>query len=121
MAEFINISNHPSEKWSVKQREAAHQYGNIVDIPFPNIPPSTTDSEIDKLVKEHIELLSSHDVAAVMIQGEFVFTYRMVTLLKNRGITVISSCSERRTVGFTDAEGKTQRLSEFEFVKFREY
>ena len=34
---FVNFTNHPSETWEEKQIEAAHQYGKIVDLPFPNV------------------------------------------------------------------------------------
>ena len=29
---FINLTNHPSDKWSESQRKAAEEYGEIVDI-----------------------------------------------------------------------------------------
>ena len=34
---FINVSNHPSVSWSVRQRENAETYGQIMDIPFPGV------------------------------------------------------------------------------------
>jgi hypothetical protein len=49
---LLNLSNHPSDKWSDKQREAALAISKklvkkagegkigIIDIPFPNIPPA---------------------------------------------------------------------------------
>jgi len=49
---FVNISNHPSSKWSTAQRSAAEQLGGaIIDIPFPNIPATATRQEIAKLAK----------------------------------------------------------------------
>lgn len=36
---FINFSNHPSNIWSKKQLEETRQYGEIIDIHFPNIEP----------------------------------------------------------------------------------
>lgn len=121
MGVFINLSNHGSEKWSAAQRQAAEEYGSIADIPFPAVPSGADSAEIDRLVSEYLDRLSKYDIAAVMLQGEFVFTYRLVTKLKERGITVLSACSERRSKEYTDAEGRTQRVSEFEFVQFREY
>ena len=46
---FINLSNHDSSKWSVKQIEEAlklSENGLIIDIPFPNIDPELTSDEI---------------------------------------------------------------------------
>lgn len=42
---FINFTNHSSEKWSGEQRMAAERYGEIVDIPFPSVPPPEYDSQ----------------------------------------------------------------------------
>ena len=121
MKTFINLSNHASQQWSEPQRIAAEKYGVISDMPFPDVPPDADSAELDRLVAEHLERLSQYDIGAVMLQGEFVFTYRLVTKLKERGITVLSARSERRVTEQTDAEGKTRRVSEFEFVQFREY
>lgn len=121
MKTFINLSNHASQQWSEPQRTAAEKYGVISDMPFPAVPPDADSAELDRLVSEYLEKLSQYDIGAVMLQGEFVFTYRLVTKLKERGITVLSACSERRVTEQTDAEGRTHRVSEFEFVQFREY
>ena len=121
MKTFINLSSHSSEKWSVLQRQTAERYGAVIDVPFPMIAPDAGSAEIDHLVSEYLEKLSGYDIGAVMLQGEFVFTYRLATKLKTQGITVLSACSERRVAEQTDAEGKTRRVSEFEFVQFREF
>jgi len=37
---FFNITNHPHDKWGERQRSEARRLGGeIVDIPFPNVPP----------------------------------------------------------------------------------
>lgn len=33
---FINLTNHPSDKWSKEQLEAARKYGEVVELVFPN-------------------------------------------------------------------------------------
>lgn len=121
MSKFINLSNHSSDNWSAPQIGAAKKYGEIIDISFPQIPPTADSLEIDRLVNEYLEILSKHEIGAVMLQGEFVFTYRLVKVLKERGITVVCACSERRVQESTDSEGRTQRISVFEFIQFREY
>ena len=39
MGVFINLSNHRSENWGNDQIEAASRFGEIVDLPFPNVEP----------------------------------------------------------------------------------
>ena len=121
MKVFINLSNHPSARWSDTQRSAAESYGKIVDISFPSISPHADSAEIDLLVSEYYSKIKKYDCSAVMVQGEFVFTYRLVKLLKENGYKVLSACSERRVTEYIDENGRTQSRSEFEFVGFREY
>lgn len=121
MSVFINLSNHSSENWSEEQRLAAEKYGDIVDVPFPQIPAAADGCDIDEQVNEYLGILSKYETAAVMLQGEFVFTYRLVSALKERRITVLAACSERVSYEFADKDGNTQRTSKFVFVKFREY
>ena len=47
---FINHTNHPSQYWSDEQLAAAHQYGEVVDIPFPLIDPALHSDEIGQFV-----------------------------------------------------------------------
>lgn len=125
---FINVSNHVSEKWSKEQREAAEQYGKIVDFNFPNIKPELTSYDIDGLVdkfKEDIILAVTQKFPeenrfAVMVQGEFIFTFRLVTELKKAGIKVVASRSERKVVEKVE-NGITKTTSEFKFAGFMEY
>ena len=121
MSVFINLSNHRSDKWGDAQLSAARTYGEIIDIPFPMISALAKSEEIDTMVQEYLDKLSDIDISAVMLQGEYVFVYRLVNALKSRGITVLSACSERKVVEYIDSEGRTQRESIFEFVQFREY
>ncbi len=38
---FLNISNHPSDKWTEKQLNSALELADqIIDLPFPNINPT---------------------------------------------------------------------------------
>lgn len=121
MLTFINLSNHSSDKWGAAQQSAAEIYGDIVDIRFPQISPYAASEDIDALISEYFKKIQEYDCAAIMVQGEFVFTYRLVCLLKENGYRVLSSCSERRVSEYTDENGRTQSRSEFEFVGFREY
>ena len=57
----------------------------------------------------------------VMIQGEFVFTYRLVGKLKASGIRVVSARSERVCQEFKDENNVIHKHSIFEFIDFVDY
>ena len=119
---FINLSNHPSEKWYDFQKESAlKSHSCIVDIPFPEVDPHGTTQYIDDLVKEYLDRILTYGNPTVMLQGEYLFTYRLIEQLKKLNIVVLASCSERRTIEYIDENGLTSRKSEFEFIEFKEY
>lgn len=121
-APFINFSNHPSENWSEHQKKAALQLagGQILDMPSPLVSASADEAEILKLARRCADQICSFHPAAVMCQGEFGLTYQVVTLLKDRGIRVIYSCSERKATEQQTDKGTVKTL-EFCFVRFRDY
>ncbi len=97
---FINLSNHPSAHWSEKQCQAAKQWGEIIDYPFPQVAPDATWEDIqkkaEKIVTEVCDL-AKEQPSAVMCQGEFTLTYALVRRFKEKHVTVLSACSERVT------------------------
>ncbi len=113
---FINLSNHPSEKWDRTQTEAAEAYGLIIDMPFPAVDPKATSEEIRNLGREYAEKIMEYDPAAVMCQGEFTLCYTIIKELKERGVTVLAACA-RRMVDEVDGA----RIARFIFEGFREY
>lgn len=133
---FINYTNHPSASWGEKQTDEAKKYGEIVDMPFPNISPQMTAQELMKQAKEHgdniITVVEYEENSAVLCQGESVFTYMLVNYLLSkklgahrwqsglRNLKVLSAVSERRVVEIVDGD-VTQKKSEFFFEGFREY
>jgi len=118
---FINLSNHPSEKWSEEQLSAARKYGDIIDIPFPAIDAMCTEDDIDDYVKKYYVMVKQYDNPVVMIQGEFTFTYRMVNCLKENGIKTLASCTDRIVEDKVLADGRIEKTSLFQFARFREY
>ena len=116
---FINLTNHPSENWSEEQIQAAHYYGEIVDLSFPIIEPAYSKQEILYLVKECTEVIMGikEEKTVVHVMGEMTFTYNIVCALKELDIICIASTTERNTI--MTPEGK--KISEFKFVQFREY
>ena len=50
---FINISNHPSSDWGTEQISKAKEYGEIVDVTFPEIDPTWNQFKILELCNEY--------------------------------------------------------------------
>ena len=117
---FVNFTNHPSEKWSSAQKEAAMSIGCIVDLPFPAVPTDAGGGQLDSMADEYLSKISDlcrGQRFVVHIQGEMTFTYRMVAALKARHIRCVASVTERNTVEL--GEGKSQSV--FVFAGFRDY
>lgn len=121
MGVFINLSNHPSDTWSKEQYDAALEYGEVVDVPFPQIEASSSEEEIENLVEVYYSKVMQYGSPTVMVQGEFSFTYRMISKLKGSGIKVLTSCADRIVKESRNVDGSTNRMSLFKFVRFREY
>lgn len=113
---FINFTNHKSEAWEQKQIDAAREYGEIMDIPFPNVDPQCSEQEIKEIGEQCCREILWHNPEAVLCQGEFTLTVEIVQRLKSAGVRVLAACSERVV---TEREGI--KTSVFRFVRFREY
>jgi methionine aminopeptidase len=114
---MINLSNHPSTAWEIKQyQNAVQEFHEVIDMMFPFINPEANAIEIDLLVENYFAEIKKLVPQAVHIMGELTFTFRMVTKLKNVGITCIASTTKRNVI-----EKDGAKVSRFEFVKFREY
>lgn len=119
---FVNISNHHSSKWSEEQRRAAMELGGeIVDIPFPNVPPAAGEGDLmdlsDALISKIKTLEECEDVVVVHVMGEAGLTYRVVNdIYLDFKITCVYSTTERIV-----EEKDGQKISTFKFVKFRSY
>ena len=113
---FINFSNHPSEKWSKKQKSAARKYGKVTDIIFPVVDEAGDEAYIRCLADEYLDKIMEYKPSAVMCQGEFCLSFVIITALKEKGITVLAACSKRivKEIG-------EEKKSVFLFERFREY
>jgi hypothetical protein len=118
---FINFSNHPSDKWSEEQLAAAQVYGDVVDIPFPNIEPAATETDIANLGNDYIQKILEMSPSAVMCQGEFTFSYYVISGLLRNNINVLSACSKRIVQEMHDGTDTVKKVSQFKFVGFRRY
>lgn len=116
---FINLTNHPSEKWSEEQIKAARSYGEVINMAFPVIEPILTKEDILRFVKVYIEMIMDirDGDTVVHVMGEMTFTHNLVNALKEMGIICLASTTERNTIMTPDGK----KMSEFKFVQFREY
>jgi len=118
---FINHTNHTSTRWSEDQLAAARVFGEIKDIPFPDVDPEWDEEEILVRAKAAADEIEGYSPAAVLCQGEYSYTYALVNELRHRGIRVMAACSKRVTLETLDEDGNTIRESQFKFVQFRDY
>lgn len=120
---LINFTNHPSAKWSDEQMQAAiTTYGSVIDFTFPQVlPTDTTDAIKEKTtdfltnIKQFISE-SPETAHAVLVLGEFVFTYQMVRLLELNNIAAVSTVTTREVI----EEGE-KKISIFRFLGYRSY
>lgn len=117
---LINFSNHSSSLWEQNQLEAAREYGELVDVPFPPIDPEADEKYIKSLAEQYTEqflFYEKNHCLTIHIMGEMTFVYGVVSLLKEHGITCIASTTERNAEEITDG----RKISDFKFVRFRKY
>lgn len=117
---FINLSNHPSGTWTAEQLAAAEPFGELVDMPFPQVAPDATVADIKALADEQVAAIMQRAVThtvTVHVMGEMSLVYRIVSLLSERGIRCVCSTSYR----VVKDEGDGRRLVEFHFNTFRDY
>ncbi|MBK6949006.1 MAG: CRISPR-associated protein [Haliscomenobacter sp.] len=117
---LLNLSNHPSAKWSDDQLTAAQAaYGAVQDMPFPAVDPHWTRDQIDLLAENYLgEILRMAPwPAAVHLMGELTFTFALARKLEAAGIPCVASTSERQVVDL----GEGRKEAQFRFVRFRPY
>jgi hypothetical protein len=121
---LINLSNHPSSKWSKEQLGSAkNAYSSIVDLVFPEISPFLDLAEIEQIAEDYLIKIknaliqSKDDSNAVHIMGEFTFTFNLLEMLKKNNIPAVASTTSREV--YEDKDGN--KLSKFNFIRFRNY
>lgn len=118
---LINLSNHPSAQWSEKQLEVAKlQYGEIIDMQFPQIPPEEGEDYIIEIAQKFFYQIEEYHKGnkdiCIHIMGELTFCFCLVSLLKKYNIMCVASTTKRNVV-----QQENVKTTVFEFCKFREY
>ena len=119
---LLNLSNHPSTKWSKEQRDLAQQqFGEVLDMPFPNISPTQNTEGVvafaAQYCQEILDLKKQHLDLTVHLMGELSFCFALVKMLQKEGITVVCSTTERTLI--EEKDGLKTAL--FRFHQFRNY
>lgn len=118
---LVNCTNHPYEIWNDAQREAAKQYGEVRDFPFPAIDPAYDTTKLRELAADYAERIEALKPTAVLAAGEFTFAFMLVDKLLQDGVTVMCSCSKRVTEEVKKEDGTNEKKSVFLFERFRKY
>ncbi len=118
---FINLSNHSSCAWDERQRADAHRFGHILDISFPKIKTDITEEQMNSLVDEYYGMILCYKKPVVLLLGEFVFVFRLVTRLKQTGIRVVSTCTERCVEEESMPDGSVHKVSKYYYRGLRDY
>ncbi len=118
---LVNFSNHLSQSWSEEQLAAAAQFGEIVDIAFPNVPADADEAFVSALADKCCAEICALGADAAMVQGEMSLAFSVAARLSARGITPLCACSERNCETAQADDGSTVRRSVFKFVRFRKY
>ena len=118
MTMIINLSNHPHASWQEKQLRAAQAYGEVIDLPFPQVTPAT---DVESIALQLLNQIREMKPDAVLVMGEFSLVFMMVDALLDDGIPVLTAASNRSTVEKREADGRIVKVAHFDFVGFRQY
>jgi hypothetical protein len=115
---LINLSNHPFESWGEAQKQAAiREFGEVEDLPFPEIPPQWGIEEVNRLAEEMTQQIVERQPLALHLAGEFTFCYQLAKRLEAAGIRCVVATSRRMVQQLADNRKEVR----FEFVRFRDY
>ncbi len=118
---LINLSNHPYSEWQEKQKEAAKQYGETFDLPFPAIDPTGDELYIESISNKYLEKIIKLKIEnkniTVHLMGEMTFTFSLIQKLHQQEIRCISSTTQRIVENTKDKK----KIITFVFERFRSY
>lgn len=108
---LINLSNHPIEKWSQEQINAAiAQFGELKDFKdvdnktFPNIPPEWNSTQValkaqevfTEIINQNLQMAKENQLS-ILLAGELSFVIYFNTICKSNDVPVYVATSNRNT------------------------
>jgi hypothetical protein len=118
---LINLSNHPSDDWSVEQKAL---WAEIIDIGFPDIDPTATADDIFELATQYasrvkVEIAEDMDTPFYLhLAGEYTFCYLLSAQLINV-IPLAVACTARMKTEEITPTGVVKSTTQFKFVQWR--
>ena len=117
MSVFLNISNHPSDKWAIEQIDAAMKFAtSIVDIKPPVVPPAYSIDEVIDLCDILVNSIPKM-VTHAMISTEYTLTASIVRKLQTKGVICFAATTERDILELTP----NKKTVVFKFIRFRKF
>ena len=110
---LINCTNHPYARWNTLQRKAAAQYGLVLDMPFPKIEPQYSSDDLRRIVKTYADSIEDRHPDAVLVTGEFSFTFMLVDKLLTDGLKVLCTRSKRLARESINPDGSSEKRTVF--------
>ena len=118
---LINLTNHPSALWDTAQLAAAQQlFGNVVDLPFPDVDPAGDEQYIADLADLYLDKilsLANGVIPTVHLMGEMTLTVALHLRLRSHNIPCVASTTRRIVETLPNGDKKVT----FQFNKFRHY
>ena len=118
---FYNLSNHPHANWGNVQLEAARKWGDIEDVPFPEVNAQLDEQDILRAAQECVKKINMSAGDAIFVAGEYGAVFPIIDELLNQGKTVLSTASDGKTTFRTTDNGTNERIIHFNFLKFIPY
>ena len=119
---LLNFTNHPSKIWSEKQKRTAIQlFGEVVDMPFPQIEVSADEYYISKLADEYLQKIlhiAKNTRVTVHLMGEQTFVFSLLKRLRKNDMECVASTTKR--IVKLDSTGQKKEVV-FQFGRFRYY
>ena len=120
---LINLSNHPHLNWSDSHFTLTSTLPeNFNSISFPHIQAELGSENLDEIVHSYLteilDLVKQFDAKdfTVNIQGDSIFVFRLVNLLKQLNIICVASTNKRDGINLG-----TKKVVKFKFTRFREF
>ena len=115
---LINLTNHPSDLWTMEQREACAGFDGITDMEFPSVDHARDEDDIARAADDICRrLMGIKGMEAVHVAGEHTLTFAIVARLLKAGIRCLTSTTERNSVDTPDG----RIIKTFRFVRLEDY
>jgi hypothetical protein len=122
---FLNLSNHLLNSWAPEQLRAAQalRLGEPVDLEggMPLVDSLVDGEEVRAQATALVKRVLDAKAAGAFVAGEFTLTVELVRQLQRCGVRCFTATTDRVAREVARPDGTVERVSEFRFVRWREY